>query len=111
MRLSARSIGAALLAPLRRGWRRWGQSMSTSVVTSTLMVSIGTVALVGACVTTEVKDGLVDNRIDRVLVESARDAATAQDRADNFTSANAQDLQGFVYDLWIELRALGGESS
>lgn len=110
MRLSARSIGAALLAPLRRGWRRWGRSMSTRVVTSTLVVGIGTVALVGAYVTTEVRDGLVDNRIERVLVESARDAATAQDRADNSTAANAQDLQSFVYDLWIELRALGGEN-
>lgn len=110
MRLSTRSIGAALLAPLRRGWRRWGRSMSTRVVTSTLVVGIGTVALVGAYVTTEIRDGLVDNRIERVLAESARDAATAQDRADNTTAANAQDLQGFVYDLWIEMRALGGEN-
>lgn len=110
MKLSARSAGAAVLALLQRGWRRWGRSMSTRVVTSTLVVGIGTVALVGAYVTTEVRDGLVENRIERVLVESARDAATAQDRADNSTAANAQDLQGFVYDLWIELRALGGEN-
>lgn len=84
--------------------------MSLRVVASTLVVGIGTVALLGAYVTTQIRDGLVDNRVNRVLAESARDAATAQERADTSTAANPQDLQQFVYGLQTELRALGGES-
>ncbi len=110
MSVSARTVGAVLVAPFRLIVRRWTRSMSLRVVVSTLVVGIGTVALLGAYVSTEIRDGLVDNRVDRVLTESARDAATAQERADTSTAANPQDLQAFVYDLLVELRALGGES-
>src|SRR5690554_1766252 len=110
MTLTARKVGTALAAPLRYATRRWTRSMSLRVVVSTLVMGIGTVALLGAYVTTEIRDGLVDNRVDRVLAESARDAATAQERAATSTAANPQDLQQFVYELQTELRALGGES-
>ncbi|WP_062132000.1 MtrAB system histidine kinase MtrB [Demequina aestuarii] len=106
----ARSVGAALATPVRYATRRWTRSMSLRVVVSTLVMGIGTVALLGAYVTTQIRDGLVDNRVDRVLAESARDAATAQERAETSTAANPQDLQQFVYVLQTELRALGGES-
>ncbi len=84
--------------------------MSLRVVVSTLVVGIGTVALLGAYVSTAVRDGLVDERVESVLAESARDAATAQERADTTTAANPADLQRFVYDLITELSGLGGES-
>ncbi len=83
--------------------------MSTRVVASTLVVGIGTVVLLGAYVSTEIRDGLVNDRVEDVLAESARAAATAKERADASTAANPQDLQQFVNELWIELRALGGE--
>ncbi|MFW2513128.1 MtrAB system histidine kinase MtrB [Demequina sp. SO4-13] len=110
MRASANAVREALAAPLRVALRRWTRSMSLRVVLSTLVVGIGTVALLGAYVTTQMRDGLVDNRVERVLAESARDAATAQERAGNSTAANPQDLQQFVYELTVQLRALGGES-
>ena len=84
--------------------------MSLRVVVSTLVVGIGTVVALGAYVTTDIRDGLVDDRVDTVLAESARDAATAQERADTSTAANPDDLQQFVYDLQLELRALGGQN-
>ncbi len=84
--------------------------MSLRVVVSTLVVGIGTVAALGAFVTTDIRDGLVDERVETVLAESARDATTAQERADTTTAANPADLQQFVYDLQTELRALGGEN-
>ncbi|GIG55401.1 two-component sensor histidine kinase [Demequina activiva] len=103
-------MGAAVVAPLRTAVRRWTRSMSLRVVVSTLVVGIGTVVLLGAYVTTDIRDGLVDDRVETVLAESARDAATAQERADTSTAANPADLQQFVYDLQLELRALGGQS-
>lgn len=108
--MTARSVGAALIAPVRTAVRRWTRSMSLRVVVSTLVVGIGTVALLGAYVTTDIRDGLVDDRVETVLAESARDAATAQERADTSTASNPDDLQQFVYDLQLELRALGGQN-
>lgn len=110
MKVSPQSVGAAILTPLKRGWRRWLRSMSTRVVASTLVVGIGTVVLLGAYVTTEIRDGLVEDRVEGVLAESARASATAKERADTSTAANPQDLQQFVNELWMELRALGGEN-
>ncbi|MFV0633404.1 MtrAB system histidine kinase MtrB [Demequina sp.] len=108
MRLTARSVGAVLFAPLQRALRRWMRSMSLRVVVSTLVVGLGTVALLGAYVSSDIRDGLVDERVEGVLSESARDASTAQDRANTTTATNAADLQSFVYDLQLELRGLGG---
>ncbi|MFV0286556.1 MAG: MtrAB system histidine kinase MtrB [Demequina sp.] len=82
--------------------------MSLRIVTTTLVIGIGTVMLLGAYATTQIRDGLVEDRVDRVLAESARDAATAQDLASSTTAANAADMQQFVLDLLIELRSVGG---
>ncbi|GMA36520.1 hypothetical protein GCM10025876_27240 [Demequina litorisediminis] len=76
--------------------------MSLRIVTTTLVIGIGTVMLLGAYATTQIRDGLVEDRVDRVLAESARDAATAQDLASSTTAANAADMQQFVLDLLIE---------
>lgn len=83
--------------------------MSLRVVSSTLVLGIGTVIALGAYSTTQIRDGLVDDRVDRILAESARDATTAQERANSTTAANPEDMQQLVYDLFVELRSLGGE--
>lgn len=105
-----RTAGAALTSPLKTFVRRWSRSMSLRVVASTLLLGLGTVAVLGAVVSTQIRDGLVDNRVERVLAESARDAATAQERVNASTAANPQNLQAFVYELLAELGSLGGES-
>ena len=99
-----------MIAPLQAALQRWTRSMSLRVVVSTLVVGIGTVMLLGAYVTTDIRDGLVEERVDRVLAESARDATIAQAAADATTASNPDDLQLFVDDLQRELRSLGGES-
>lgn len=110
MTASGRSWGATVVAPLRTLGRRWSRSLSLRIVTSTLVVGIGTVLALGAYVTDEIRDGLVDGRVERVLSESARDSAIAQERADTTTAVNPAEMQQFVYDLMLELRALGGEN-
>ncbi len=109
MSLSARAIGAALIAPVRQAALRWSRSMSLRVVSSTLVVGIGTVIALGAYATTQTRDGLVDNRVERILAESARDATIAQERASSTTAANPGDMQQLVFDLFDELRSLGGD--
>ncbi len=83
--------------------------MSLRVVSSTLVVGIGTVIALGAYATTQIRDGLVEDRVDRILAESARDATIAQERASSTTAANPADMQELVYELFIELRSLGGD--
>ncbi|WP_062078090.1 MtrAB system histidine kinase MtrB [Demequina globuliformis] len=102
------SVGGAVLAPLRVAARRWSRSLSLRIVSSTLIVGIGTVIALGAYVTDEIRDGLVEDRVERVLSESARDATIAQERADTTTAANPAEMQQFVLQLITELRSLGG---
>ncbi len=105
----AGSIGAMLLAPLRRLYRRWTHSMLLRVITSTLVVGLAAVALLGAYVTTEIRDGLVEKRIERVLAESARDVDGTQQAIDASTAETPGDLQDLVYDQFEAQSRLGGE--
>jgi two-component system sensor histidine kinase MtrB len=105
-----RTTAAAASAPVRRLGFRWRGSLLLRVVTTTLVIGLGTVALLGAYVTTQIRDGLVETRVDRILAESARDAALAQDDIDASPAENPGELQTLVNDLVAKLRLLGGES-
>ncbi|WP_061961719.1 MtrAB system histidine kinase MtrB [Demequina flava] len=107
---ATRSVAGAIVAPLRSAARRWSRSLSLRIITSTLVVGIGAVLALGAYVTSEIRDGLVDDRVERVLSESARDATIAQQRAETTTAANPAEMQTFVYELLIELSTLGGDN-
>ena len=105
-----RSTEAAASAPVRRLSWRWRGSLLLRVVTTTLVIGLGTVALLGAYVTTQIRNGLVETRVDRILAESARDAALAQDDIYASPAESPDDLQQLVLDLWEKLRVLGGET-
>lgn len=110
MRLLPRSVGDSLTAPPARLARRWSRSLLFRVVVSTLVMGLGAVALLGAYVTTQIRDGLVETRVERILAESARDAAVAQRDVDNSPAETPGDLQQLVLDLVDKLRVLGGDS-
>jgi two-component system sensor histidine kinase MtrB len=80
------------------------------LVVSTLIVGLGAVALLGAIVTTEIRDGLVQNRVERILAESARDAITVQERVDASPAATEVEFEQLVGDLINGLGVVGGES-
>ena len=71
---------------------------------------LGTVALLSAYVNTEIRDGLVDARVDRALQQSANDVATAQKDIDASTAENPGDLQTLVRDVATKLGVLGGDA-
>jgi two-component system sensor histidine kinase MtrB len=78
------------------------------VVATTLVIGFGAVALLGAYVTTQIRDGLVDTRVDRILGQSAQDADTAQADIDASPAENPGELQDLVNALVDKLRVLGG---
>lgn len=118
MKLRRRSVGAAAAAPLRqlggievphrRLAGQWRRSLLFRVVATTLVIGLGTVALLGAYVTSQIRDGLVDKRVDSVLGQSAQDADTAQSDIDASPAENPDELQQLVNDLADKLQVLGG---
>ena len=110
MRLRGRSIGDAAATPSKRFAWRWRRSLLFRVVVTTLVIGLGTVALLSAYVNTEIRDGLVDARVDRALQQSANDVATAQKDIDASTAENPGDLQTLVRDVATKLGVLGGDA-
>lgn len=83
--------------------------MLARVTTTTLVVGLGAVALLGAFVTTEIRDGLVERRVDRILAESARDVEATQESINASTAETPGDLQSLVIRQLEALSQLGGE--
>ncbi len=110
MRFSARAVGMMLLAPVQKLWRRWTRSMLLRVITSTLVVGLTAVAVLGAFVNTEIRDGLVGRRVERILTESARDVEATQQTFEASTAQTPGELQQLVIDQGEALSKLGGES-
>lgn len=77
--------------------------MLLRVVTSTLVVGLVAVAGLGAYVTTQIRDGLVDKRVEKILTESARDVVDTQATFEASTAETPGDLQQLVND---QLKAL-----
>lgn len=84
--------------------------MLLRVITSTLVVGLAAVAVLGAYVTTEIRDGLVDKRVERILVESARDIESTQQVFEASTAETPGELQQLVIDQLQALNKLGGAS-
>ncbi len=79
------------------------------VVTSSIVLGFVFVAALGAFVSAQVRDGLVDTKVERILAECARDSAGAQARVDSAATLTLGELEQLEYELVTELRRLGGE--
>lgn len=106
---AVRRVAAAGLRPLAYAGARWRRSILLRVVVSTIVVGVGSVVLVGAYVGAEIRDGLVTTKIERVLAETARDAATAQTQLSSASAVTSGDLQQLVNDIVRGMRRVGGE--
>lgn len=109
MKLTSRAVVMMLRAPVRTLWVRWTRSMLLRVVTSTLVVGLVAVAGIGAYVTTQIRDGLVDRRVAGILSESASDVAGTQATIDASTAETPGELQRLVGDQLasVQLGAVG----
>lgn len=88
----------------------WRRSLLARVVLSTGVLGVVSVALLGAYVSAEIRDGLFSTKLDRVLAESARDAASAQAIMEATASSTPGDLQQDMRDLVEGLQTIGGEN-
>ncbi|MGC4173830.1 MtrAB system histidine kinase MtrB [Demequina sp.] len=104
-----RSVGAAAAAQPRRFAGRWRRSLMFRVVVTTLVIGLGTVALLGAYVTSQIRDGLVETRVDRILQQSAQDVASAQADIDASPAEGPADLTQLVVDIAAKFSVAGGE--
>ncbi|WP_062463506.1 MtrAB system histidine kinase MtrB [Demequina soli] len=110
MRPTPRSLWANLAKGPRRVWRRFRGSILLRVVATTTVLGLGALLLIGYVISTQIRDGLVETRVDRILSESARDAAGAQENVDASTAESPGDLQQLVNDLVDGLGTVGGSS-
>ncbi len=98
----SRAIGAGRALSLA-----WRSSLQVRVVTTTLAIGLVALALVGATLTQQMRDGLFNERVDLVLEESARATLQAQETFDASTPASITEVQRQLNDVVRALRSGG----
>ncbi|QGH68854.1 HAMP domain-containing protein [Pseudactinotalea sp. HY158] len=87
---------------LRRRARLWGyawrRSLRLRVVSTTVVIGIGSLLLLGTLLSTQVRDGIFDDRAEQVLADAASRTQSAQDRFDSATANSTQAVQQLAND-------------
>ncbi|GAA4629411.1 MtrAB system histidine kinase MtrB [Cellulomonas oligotrophica] len=91
----------------RSASRHWRSSLQVRVLTSTLVIGLVALALLGLYVGDRVRDGLFDARRDQVLVESARSTQQAQGLLDAATATTGRQVQTLLQDVTDQVYASG----
>lgn len=96
---------------VRRGARelvhRFRASLQLRVITSTLVVGVLALAVLGGFLSDRIRDGLYEQRVAQVLEETARSTEAAQATFSASTASTGPELQTLFYDL-VPALALGG---
>lgn len=90
--------------------RRWRSSMQLQIVSTALVVSLVSMAALGGYLTGSIRDGLFTQRLDQLLVESARSTEQAQASFDAAPSNSAPQVQQLLNDMMLKLRSSGSGS-
>jgi two-component system sensor histidine kinase MtrB len=87
----------------------WRRSLALRIVTSTFVLSLAVIWLLGSALLSRVSDGLMQTKVDASLVEAATVASQAQSR---LGAADQRDLQGIapLVDQVISYLAASGTS-
>ena len=105
-----RTVRRGRLAAVRgvRGvWYRWRASLQIRVITSTLVVGIAAVALLGGYLSDRIRDGLVEQRVGQLLEESARSTQQAQASFEASTVSTVAEAQELITGM-VRRIELGG---
>ncbi|WP_199423542.1 MtrAB system histidine kinase MtrB [Actinotalea solisilvae] len=100
-------LGAGRLA--RRAWHRWRASLQLRVITSTLVVGIAAVGVLGGYLSDQIRDGLFEERLTQVLQESARSTQRAQESFDSSVASTGTEIDG-LFRQTVGALQLGGSS-
>ncbi len=87
--------------------RRWRSSMQAQVITTTLVVGTITMVALGGYLTTSIRDGLFTERVDQILLESARSTSEAQRNFDAATASTSTQVQQLLNDILTRLSTGG----
>lgn len=88
-------------------WHRWRASLQVRVVTSTLVVGIAAVGVLGTYLSDSIRDGLVDQRVSQILEDSARSTEEAQSTFDASTASTGDEVQSLLNNLVPVLQVRG----
>lgn len=107
LRRTARRWGLQGRRSLRSAWFTWRASLQLRVVTSTLVVGMLALGLLGGYLSDRIRDGLFEQRLAQVLEDSARSAVSAQATLDAATLSTGTEIQDLFYDLVPSLQVGG----
>ncbi|MFP3714427.1 MtrAB system histidine kinase MtrB [Puerhibacterium sp. TATVAM-FAB25] len=97
-----RAAVRARTVAVRRGRalvHRWRSSMQVRVITSTLAIGVVALALLGTSLSTSVRDGLFEQRVDQVDRESARTTAQVSDAFASSPASSPSDVQSLLIQM------------
>ena len=105
-----------MLGGLRRAVRRrrrrlvalWRRSLQLRVVTTTTVFTMVAIAVLGNVLLTQVRDGLLDAKVQAILDEAATGARTSQEAFDSADRSQADVYDTLVPDLVRQLARGGG---
>jgi len=94
---------------LRRAVTAWRTSLRVKVIGSTLVVALVALVLVGTVMAATIRDGIFDQRVNTLLLESSRSASIAQSTFNASTASNGTQVQQLLNDMMSALQS-GGSS-
>ena len=95
---------------VRSLWLYWRASLQVRVITSTLVVGIAALVVLGGYLSDRIRDGLFEQRKQQLLEESARSTQGAQETFDSATVSTTAEIQDLMNRLVPSLK-LGGSGS
>ena len=105
-------VGAALRRGVLAARRRWRQSLQLRVVTTTMLLGLVSVSLLGGVLHQQIANGLERDRVDASQNEALALTERAQSQWDASTSTSVDDLDQAAADIMSRiLAAPGGEPS
>ena len=82
----------------------WRASLQIRVITSTLVLGMAALATLGGYLSSQIADGMYDQRVEQLLSESAADTQGAQDVLKRSTASTPDDVEQLVISIVSQLR-------
>ncbi|WP_083602839.1 MtrAB system histidine kinase MtrB [Bowdeniella nasicola] len=90
--------------------RRWRASLAVRVATTIVLAGAIALAIVGAFVSTSIRDGVFNDRVDQLLSDALWRANHAQAAVDSANVQSTAQIQRVVYDIIYEQRLTSTET-
>ena len=98
-------VGAALRRGVLTARRRWRQSLQLRVVTTTMLLGLVSVSLLGGVLHQQIAKGLEQDRVEASEYEALALTERAQSQWDNSTSTSVDDLDQAAADIMSRILA------